>query len=209
MRWEGRGFPIDGAGGRAGGVSCELILANLVCGQRGGPRLAAEERSEMPHPSPRGANGPELAHRVVFEIGVEEVPERRPVRRELPRRRLRRPGHGPIGRGGQRVVWCHRHSLPVVRLHGCRALHIRSGGRHSKGDCAGVTGTRGDRWLTKPRTKRVLDDAQRGGGSRHRSGTPGPVVRLSQCPPPPTCPPGVHGVSTPVDGKNPQNQAIS
>ena len=88
---EGRGFPINGAGGRAGGVSCELILANLVCGQRGGPHLAAEERSEMSHPSPRGANGPELAHRVVFEIGVEEVPERRPVRRELPRRRLRRP----------------------------------------------------------------------------------------------------------------------
>ena len=45
--------------------------------------------------------------------------KRRPVRsRELPRRRLRRPGHGPIGRGGQRVVWCHRHALPVVRLAG-------------------------------------------------------------------------------------------
>ena len=76
--------------------------------------------------------------------------KRRPVRRELPRRRLRRPGHGPIGRGGQRVVWCHRHSLPVVRLQGCRALHIRSGGRHSKGDGVGATGTRGDRGLTKP-----------------------------------------------------------
>ena len=76
--------------------------------------------------------------------------KRRPVRRELPRRRRRRPGHGPIGRGGQRVVWCHRHSLPVVRLHGCRALHIRSGGRHSQGDGAGATGTRGDRGLTTP-----------------------------------------------------------
>ena len=76
--------------------------------------------------------------------------KRRPVRRELPRRRRRRPGHGPIGRGGQRVVWCHRHALPVVRLQGCRALHIRSGGRHSKGDGAGATGTRGDRGHTTP-----------------------------------------------------------
>ena len=88
--------------------------------------------------------------------------------RELPRRRLRRPGHGPIGRGGQRVGWCHRHSLPVVRLHGCRALHIRSGGRHSQGDCAGATGTRGDRGLTKPSIGR------RSAG--HCGWCPGPVT---------------------------------
>ena len=64
--------------------------------------------------------------------------KRRPVRRELPRRRLRRPGHGPIGRGGQRVVWCHRHALPVVRLQGCRARpHSLWWPAQSRGWCRG------------------------------------------------------------------------
>ena len=33
---EGRGFPIDGAGGRPGGAPGELVLADLIRGQRGG-----------------------------------------------------------------------------------------------------------------------------------------------------------------------------
>ena len=48
---EGRGLPVDGAGGRPGGAPGELILANLVRGQRSGPRVAAEERGEMGGPA--------------------------------------------------------------------------------------------------------------------------------------------------------------
>ena len=44
---EGRGLPVDGAGGRPGGAPGELVLADLVRGERGGPRGAAEERGEM------------------------------------------------------------------------------------------------------------------------------------------------------------------
>ena len=38
---EGRGLAIDGAGGRAGGAPGELVLADLIRGERGGPRVAA------------------------------------------------------------------------------------------------------------------------------------------------------------------------
>ena len=41
---ERRGLPVDGAGGRPGGAPGELILADPVRGERGGPRGAAEER---------------------------------------------------------------------------------------------------------------------------------------------------------------------
>ena len=41
---EGRGLAIDGAGGRPGGAPGELILADLVRGERAGPRGAAEKR---------------------------------------------------------------------------------------------------------------------------------------------------------------------
>ena len=44
---ERRGLPVDGAGGRPGGAAGELILADLVGGQRGGSCGAAEERGEM------------------------------------------------------------------------------------------------------------------------------------------------------------------
>ena len=42
---EGRGLPVDGAGGRPGGAAGELILADLVGGQGGGPRVAAYDRA--------------------------------------------------------------------------------------------------------------------------------------------------------------------
>ena len=58
---EGRGLPIDGAGGRPGGMPGELVLADLVRGERGGPRGAAEERGEMGDPAAGGAMGPEPA----------------------------------------------------------------------------------------------------------------------------------------------------
>ena len=54
---EGRGLAIDGAGGRPGGAPGELILADLIGGQRGGPRGAAEERGEMGDPAAGGGAG--------------------------------------------------------------------------------------------------------------------------------------------------------
>ena len=56
----GPGLAIDGAGGRPGGAPGELVLADLIRGQRGGPRLAAEEGDEMGDPAAGGALGPEL-----------------------------------------------------------------------------------------------------------------------------------------------------
>ena len=60
---EGRGLPIDGAGGGPGGAPGELILADLVRGERGGPRGAAEEGGEMGGAAAGGALRPELSHR--------------------------------------------------------------------------------------------------------------------------------------------------
>ena len=48
---ERRGLAIDGAGGRPGGSPGELILADLIRGQGGGPRVAAEEGGEMGGPA--------------------------------------------------------------------------------------------------------------------------------------------------------------
>ena len=39
---EGRGLPINGTGGRPGGAPGPLILAHLVGGERGGPRVSSE-----------------------------------------------------------------------------------------------------------------------------------------------------------------------
>ena len=48
---EGRGLAIDGAGGRPGGAPGELVLADLIGGQRGG---------SCPSVSPDGPTGPPL-----------------------------------------------------------------------------------------------------------------------------------------------------
>ena len=64
---EGRGLAVDGAGGGPGGAPGQLILADLVGGECGGPRIAAEERGEMGGPAASGADGPELPHLVVLE----------------------------------------------------------------------------------------------------------------------------------------------
>ena len=76
---EGRGLAIDGAGGRPGGAPGELVLADLIGGQRGGPRLAAEARGEMGDPAAGGALGPELPDLVVLEVGVAEIAQGRPL----------------------------------------------------------------------------------------------------------------------------------
>ena len=75
---EGRGFPVDGAGGRPGSAPGELVLADLIRGERGGSRSAAEEGGEMGDPATGGADGPELPDLVVLEVGVDEDPQGRP-----------------------------------------------------------------------------------------------------------------------------------
>ena len=101
---EGRGFAIDGAGGRPGSAPGELVLADLVGGQGGGPRGAAEERGEMGGAAAGGAVGPELPDQVVLEVGVAETSQGRPL--EAERARQRRAGD--VGAGWpSRFVWVH------------------------------------------------------------------------------------------------------
>ena len=64
---KGRGLAIDGAGGRPGGAPGELVLADLIRGQRGGVRVAAEARGEMGDPAAGGALRPELPDLIVLE----------------------------------------------------------------------------------------------------------------------------------------------
>ena len=91
---ERRGLPVDGAGGRPGGAPGELILADLVGGQRGGSCGAAEEGDEMGGPAARGALGSELPDLVVLEVGVDEDPQGRPLEAERARGRAPlRVGH--------------------------------------------------------------------------------------------------------------------
>ena len=75
--------PVAAPGGAAG----ELILADLVGGQRGGSCGAAEERGEMSNPAAGGTDGPELPNLIVLEIGVDEGPQGRPLEAERARGR--------------------------------------------------------------------------------------------------------------------------
>ena len=128
---EGRGLPVDGAGGRPGGTSGELILADLVGGQGGGPRVAAEEGGEMGGPAAGGAVGPELPDQVVLEVGVDEVPQGRPLRAECARGRCRRAGD--VGAGWpSRFVWVHGRGSSFPAATG--------GGRPSTFALVGATG---------------------------------------------------------------------
>ena len=143
---EGRGLAIDGAGGRPGGAPGELVLADLIRGQRGGPRLAAEERGEMGDPAAGGALGPELPDLVVLEVGVAELAQGWPLGAERARGRRRRAGcTGGAGRAG--VVRGHGRGPSCVAAAGGRASgHPRSGGRDREAECvAGATGRRDDR----------------------------------------------------------------
>ena len=99
---EGRGLAIDGAGGRPGGAPGELVLADLIRGQRGGVRVAAEARGEMGDPAAGGALGPELPHVVVLEVGVAELAQGRPLGAEGAHGRCRCAGcTGGAGRARQ------------------------------------------------------------------------------------------------------------
>ena len=139
---ERRGLPVDGAGGRPGGAAGELILADLVGGQRGGSCGAAEERGEMSNPAAGGADGPELPNLIVLEIGVDEGPQGRPLEAERAR------GAVP-SRVSHRAWWSSRScavSWAGSLLGGGRgqaaSVHIRSGGPHREGKCAAATGRR-------------------------------------------------------------------
>ena len=134
---EGRGLPVDGAGGRPGGAPGELILADLVRGQRGGPRGAAEEGGEMGGPAASGAVGPELPDLVVLEVGVAEISQGRPLGAECARGRCRRAGaSGRVGR----VVSCGSMDAgPPFRRPRAAAVHPHSlwWARQARGMCGG------------------------------------------------------------------------
>ena len=65
---ERRGLPVDRAGGGHGGAPGQLVLADLIGGQRGGPRGATEEGGEMGGPAASGALGSELPNLIVSII---------------------------------------------------------------------------------------------------------------------------------------------
>ena len=90
MRWRAEVSRLMVPGGRPGRAPGELVLADLVGGQRGGPRGAAEERGEMGDPAAGGALGPELPHLIVLEVGVAEISQGRPLGAERARERRRR-----------------------------------------------------------------------------------------------------------------------
>ena len=150
---EGRGLPIDGAGGRPGGAPGELVLADLVRGQRGGPRGAAEARGEMGDPAAGGALGPELPDLVVLEVGVAELAQGRPEGR---RYAVAAPLRG--GKPGVPVEPVRARSWSGVPLlcggRGRATVGPPSlGGRDREAECAGATGSRGDRWGTLERVR--------------------------------------------------------
>ena len=128
---EGRGLPVDGASGRPGGAPGELVLADLVRGERGSPHDAAEERGEMSNPAAGGADGPELPHLIVLEVGVAEISQGRPLGGERARRRCRRAGG--TGRGGRG---------DLVRGHGLGPSLVAAAGRRRSSTFAlvGATG---------------------------------------------------------------------
>ena len=105
---EGRGLAIDGAGGRPGGAPGELVLADLIRGQRGGVCVAAEARGEMGDPAAGGALGPELPDVIVLEVGVAELAQGRPLGAEGAR------GAAP-SRGGYRECWSNRCRITPTR----------------------------------------------------------------------------------------------
>ena len=139
---EGRGLPVDGAGGGPGGAPDELILADLVRGERGGAYGATEEGGEMRDPAAGGVDGPELPDLVVLEVGVAEVPQSWPLGAERARRRCGRGG----GRRSGLAAWSRVGPWTRVLLpgrHGRRpSVHIRSGGPHREGESAEATGRR-------------------------------------------------------------------
>ena len=188
MRWRAEVSRLMVPVGRPGGAPRELILADLIRGERGGPRIAAEAGDEMGGPAAGGADGPELSDLVVLEVGVAEIAQGRPLGAEGARWRRRRAslvrGHG-IGPSF------------AVAAGGRPSVHIRSGGRDREAECGGATGSRDDRWGRIDRSVRIggSDGCRRrpaaGGGrvtGHHERNHQGRDNQLLQRPPPPVNP---------------------
>ena len=164
---EGRGLPVDGAGGRPGGAPGELVLADLVRGERGSPCGAAEESGEMGGPATGGALGSELPDLVVLEVGVAEIAQGRPLGAERARGRCRRAGGtGGGGRAG------------LVRGHGLGPSLVAAASRRRPSTFAlvGATG----KWNVRRRrdgdgTRGVHRDAR--ATRRHRRGVSADTAR--------------------------------
>ena len=140
---EGRGFAIDGAGGRPGGAPGELVLADLIRGQGGGVRVAAKEDDEMGDPAAGGARGPELPDVVVLEIGVAELAQGRPLGAEGARGRRRRVGGiGSAGRTRCRARSWQRSLLSGGRGRAARRSTLALGGATGKRNVRGIWSTR-------------------------------------------------------------------
>ena len=161
---EGRGLAIDGAGGRPGGAPGELVLADLIRGQRGGPRVAAEEGDEMGDPAAGGALGPELPHVVVLEVGVAELAQGRPLGAEGARGRCRCAGcAGGAGRAG--LVRGHGRgpSCRGGRGRAARRSTLALGGATREAECARGPGPRGSA------DRAAVDGGRRRGGPAQRA----------------------------------------
>ena len=160
---EGRGLAIDGAGGRPGGAPGELVLADLIGGQRGGVRVATEARGEMDDPAAGGARGPELPHVVVLEVGVAELAQGRPLGAEGARGQRRRAG-GTGGAGRAGVVRGHGRGPSCLAAAGGRPVGPPSlwGARQGSGMC-GRPGPRGSA------DRAAVDSGQRRGGTAQRA----------------------------------------
>ena len=89
MRWRAEVSRLMVPVAAPAGAPGELILADLVRGECGGPRGAAEEGGEMGDSAAGGAAGPELPDLVVLEVGVAEISQGRPLGTERARRRRR------------------------------------------------------------------------------------------------------------------------
>ena len=100
MRWRAEVSRLMVPVRRPGGAPGQLVLADLVGGQRGGPRVATEEGNEMGGPAASGAVGPELPDLVVLEVGVDEAPQGRPLGAEGARWQCRAGDTGGGGRAG-------------------------------------------------------------------------------------------------------------
>ena len=90
MRWSAEVSRLIVPVARPGGAPGELVLADLVRGERGGACSAAEERGEMGDPAAGGADGPELPDLIVLEVGVAEIAQGRSLGAKRARRRCRR-----------------------------------------------------------------------------------------------------------------------
>ena len=108
IRWSVEVSRLIRAGGGPGGAPGQLVLADLVGGQRGGPRGATEEGGEMGGLAASGALGSELTDLIVLEVGVADISQGRSLGAERARERRRR---ACVSGGGGRFGFVRGHGL--------------------------------------------------------------------------------------------------